>query len=225
MNRLRMTPARACEAEYPFTGTQMIRLTVTPLVLCVIVLLEACSPKSEPRVDSTAAIASPTATDTGTTAGSQSSGMNDMQGMSGDADHDFLRMMSDHHHGLIAMAHPTIESKENLSVKPDAREMDKKQDAELKKMATMLDKQYKDAYTPKVMPDNQRMADELKTKSGNEYSRTFLANVIKHHEQAIKMIDDYLPKAKNAEVKSMAAKMKSNQTREIAKLKKELAST
>ena len=101
--------------------------------------------------------------------------------------------------------------------------MDKKQDAEVEKMVTMLDQRYKDAYTPKVMPDNQRMVDELKGKSGAEYSRTFLKNVIAHHQQAVKMIDEYLPKAKSPQVKSMAQKMKSDQTREIAEFQKKLS--
>jgi putative membrane protein len=92
-------------------------------------------------------------------------------------------------------------------------------------MVTMLDKQYKDDYTPTIIPDNQQMVDELKGKSGKDYSRTFLANVIKHHEQAVKMIDDYLPTARNAEVKSMAEKMKADQTKEIAKFQKKLAAT
>ena len=100
--------------------------------------------------------------------------------------------------------------------------MDKKQDAELEKMITMLDQQYKDTYTPSVMPEHQRMVDELKGKSGADYSRMFLTNVIVHHEQAIKMIDDYLPKAKNAQVKAMAEKMKSDQTKEIAELQRKL---
>ena len=121
------------------------------------------------------------------------------------------------------MVHPTLEKKENLAVKGDATRMDKMQDAEIEKMVTLLDKQYKDAYTPTVTPDNQRMVDELKTKSGADYSRTFLKNVITHHQQAIKMIDDYLPKAKNPQVKSMAEKMKSDQTKEIAELQKKLS--
>lgn len=143
--------------------------------------------------------------------------------MTGDADHDFLRMMSDHHKGLIAMVHPTLDKKENLAVKGDASKLDKKQDAELEKMVSMLDQQYKDAYTPMLMPDNQRMVDELNGKSGADYSRTFLKNVIAHHEQAIKMIDDYLPKAKNAQVKSMAEKMKADQTKEISEFQKKLS--
>lgn len=143
--------------------------------------------------------------------------------MTGDADHDFLRMMSDHHKGLIAMVHPTLDKKENLAVKGDASKLDKKQDAELEKMVSMLDQQYKDAYTPMLMPDNQRMVDELNGKSGADYSRNFLKNVIAHHQQAIKMIDDYLPKAKNAQVKSMAEKMKADQTKEISEFQKKLS--
>jgi uncharacterized protein (DUF305 family) len=150
--------------------------------------------------------------------------MSGMANMTGDADRDFLRMMSDHHKGLIAIVHPTLEKKENLAVKDDARKMDKKQDAEIEKMITMLDQQYKDTYTPSVMPDNQRMVDELKGKSGADYSRTFLKDVITHHEQAVKMIDEYLPKAKNPQVKSMAEKMKSDQTNEIAELQRKLSS-
>ena len=145
-----------------------------------------------------------------------------MANMTGDPDRDFLRMMSDHHKGLIALAHLTLEKKENLPVKSDAAKMDKAQDAEIEKMIAMLDRQYKDAYTPSVMPDNQRMVDELKGKSGADFSRTFLRNVIAHHREATQMIDQYLPKAKKPQVKAMAEQMKSDQTREIAEMQRKL---
>ncbi|HVS60943.1 MAG TPA: DUF305 domain-containing protein [Gemmatimonadaceae bacterium] len=190
--------------------------------LISLVALSACSSKSDSKADSTA-IAPATAVDTSTPSGTGNMQMSGMANMTGDPDRDFLRMMSDHHKGLIAMVHPTLDKKENLAVKGDASKMDKKQDAEIEKMITMLDQQYKDAYTPSVMPDNQRMVDELNGKSGADYSRTFLKNVIAHHQQAVKMIDDYLPKAKNPQVKSMAEKMKSDQTKEIAELQKKLS--
>ena len=135
--------------------------------------------------------------------------MDGMAGMelTGDADRDFLRMMSDHHKGMILMAHMTKDRKEGGSAVADAKKMDAAQDAELDEMMTMLEKTYKDAYAAKVMPDNQAMADELKGKSGADYDRTFYQNVIKHHEQAIQMVDDYLPKAKSAAVKQMAETM------------------
>jgi len=193
-------------------------------VLISLIAFVACSPKSDSTADSTAMTPAASMSASGDTATTPANmPMSGMANMTGDPDRDFLRMMSDHHKGLIAIVHPTIDRKENLAVKGDAAKMDKKQDAEIEKMITMLDKQYKDTYTPSVMPDNQRMVDELNGKSGAEYSRTFLKNVIAHHKQAIKMIDDYLPKAKNAQVKSMAQKMKSDQTREIAEFQKKLS--
>ncbi|CAN5861245.1 hypothetical protein BH11GEM2_BH11GEM2_22290 [soil metagenome] len=141
--------------------------------------------------------------------------------MTGDADHDFLRMMSDHHKGLTVMAHGAKEMK--LPVAADATKLDIKQDGELDKMMTMLEKQYKDPYTPKSMPSNQAMIDALKGKTGKDYQKTFYANVVQHHQEAIKMIDDYLPTAKSPEVKAMAEKMKADQTKEIAEFQQKAA--
>jgi predicted outer membrane protein len=94
--------------------------------------------------------------------------------------------------------------------------LDTKQDQELDHMVSMLEKDFKDPYAPKVMPEHQAMADSLKTKTGKDYDRTFYQDVIKHHQEAIKMIEDYLPKAKNTMIKQMAEKMESDQTKEIA---------
>ena len=151
-------------------------------------------------------------------------GMKGMDGMAmtGDADRDFLRMMSDHHKGMILMAHMTTERKEGGPAVADAKKLDAKQDAELDKMMTMLEKTYKDPYAAKVMPDNQAMADELKGKTGTEYERAFYQNVVKHHGEAIKMVDAYLPNAKSAVVKQMAEKIKVDQTKEIAEFQKKL---
>lgn len=186
----------------------------------------ACSSKTrlpDDRIDSVSVVSTPGANG-GQVAGDtpEMSRMGGADISTGDPDRDFLRMMSDHHSGLLALAHPTLQSKEAVAVvKEDARKMDKAQDAEIKRMVSMLDKLYKDSYTPEVTPDNQRMADELKGKSGIEYNRTFLQDVITHHQQAIKMVDEYLPKAKNADIKAMAVKMKSDQTKEIAALTKQ----
>ena len=148
------------------------------------------------------------------------SAMRGMQGMemTGDPDRDFLRMMSDHHKGLTTMAHEAIEMKEPQLV-ADAKKLDAKQDAELDEMVTRLEKEYKDPYAPKITPDNQAMIDALKAKSGKDYQRTFYKYVVQHHEQALKMIDDYLPKSKKPELKAMAEKMKADQAREIEEFK------
>ena len=160
----------------------------------------------------------------GATAGGRMAGMDHgSMAMTGDADHDFLRMMSDHHKGLIVMAHMTKDRKGGGSAAADARKLDAAQDKELEHMVTMLEKDFKDPYAPKVMPAHQAMADELKAKTGKDYDRTFYNDVIAHHREAITMVDDYLPKAKNAMLKQMAEKMKTDQTREIGAFEKKVA--
>ncbi len=139
--------------------------------------------------------------------------------MTGDPDHDFLRMMSDHHRGLILMAHHAIESKDKLAVKPVAEKIDAEQDKELDGMVTMLEKDFKDPYAPTVLAEHQTMADELAKKSGTDYDRAFLQNAITHHEETIKIIDAYLPTAKNSTVKTMAETMKTKLTKEIAEFR------
>ena len=177
--------------------------------------------KADTASGSVSATRAPMAADTATsTAGGPMSGMTNM---TGDADHDFLRQMSDHHKGLISLAHMTKERSDVGTAKADATKMDAAQDKELDHMVTMLEKDFKDPYAPKVMPEHQAMADELKPKSGKDYERTFYQDVIKHHQEAVTMIDDYLPKAKSAMLKQMATDMKAAQTKEIAEFKGKVA--
>jgi uncharacterized protein (DUF305 family) len=46
-----------------------------------------------------------------------------------------------------------------------------------------------------------------------------------HHEEGIKMIDQFSPRLTNAELKQMATKMKADQTKEIAELRRKLGSS
>jgi uncharacterized protein (DUF305 family) len=154
--------------------------------------------------------------------GMQGSGNMPGMAMTGDADRDFLRMMSDHHKGMIAMAHMTKERKDVGSAAADADKIDAAQDKELDRMMTMLEKDFKDAYAPKVMPDNQAMADKMKGMKGTEYERAFYENTITHHQAAVKMVDEYLPKGKSAAIKQMAEKIKADQAKEIAEFQKKI---
>ena len=145
-------------------------------------------------------------------------GMGVMAGMTGNADQAFLRMMSDHHKGLVAMAHLSAEGdkKGSAGVQADAKKMDAKQDKEVDEMVTMLERDFKDAYAPKIMPDDQAVADQLKRQHGAAYNRMFYENVVKHHQRALAMIDQSLPKMQRADLKAMAERMKRDQTAEIA---------
>lgn len=197
--------------------SRVSRNTTVPRVaqLTLLVLIVACGSKSEGKVaDRTA-----TGTAAGTAAPASGSTRAPMEGMAmtGDANRDFLRMMSDHHKGLIAMAHETMEGgRGTAESRGDAGKMDAQQDEELKKMVTLLDRDYKDPYEPKVVRAHGVMLDTLLTKSGTAYASTFYRLVIQHHREAITLIDAYLPKATRPDLKAMAEQMKRDQTREIA---------
>lgn len=171
--------------------------------------------KSEVASDSTPAMTpAPTAPDSG--------GMASMNGMSGNPDQDFLRMMSDHHKGMTLMAHETLERSEQLAVKTDAKKMDAEQDAELSTMAGILKKDFSDDYQPKVTAENQAMVDAMKPLTGAAYDKAFRENTIQHHRMAIKMVDEFMPQLTRADLKAMAEKMKSTQTKEIAEQERKL---
>lgn len=151
------------------------------------------------------------------------SGTANMANMTGNPNRDFLRMMSDHHKGLIALVHATFDRQGvSADVRADARKFDKAQDAELDTMTTMLEQTYKDPYAPKLMPDNKAMNDSVLAKSGPAFDRAFRQEVIMHHEMGIKMMDQYLPKLTDAKLETMVRRMRADQTRDIADLRRKL---
>lgn len=180
----------------------------------------ACSPTPGARGN-----ASESAGDTMSSRMTQDTAMGDMSGMdhTSNPDQQFLRMMSDHHLGILLMAHDA--EKKGRAVKSAAQKIDSAQDAELNKMVAMLETDFNDKYAPKVTPENQVMAEALKQKTGAAYDTTFRQNVIQHHQQALQMVDRFLPKLTRPDLKKMAEKMKADQTREIAEFKRKLGQT
>ena len=139
-----------------------------------------------------------------------------------DPDQEFVRMMVDHHQGLIALADTALAMKPSEHIRMDAREMSQKQRAEQKKMIAMLKADYGEDKMPMIMPSNAAMISEVASKAGKELDKTFRKTVIAHHEEALKMVDDYMPKFTKPAVRTMATKMKADQQKEIAELKSEL---
>ena len=134
------------------------------------------------------------------------------------ADADFLKSMSDHHQGMIAMARTATEQATNQEVKDEARRMSAKQEAEQQQMLGMLQGSYQATHEPRLSPSNQAMADSLQQKSGADFDMAFRMNVVQHHQEGIQMIDEMLPRLTDPEVRGMAEMMKTDQQREIGEL-------
>ena len=79
-----------------------------------------------------------------------------------------------------------------------------------------------DSDTMHTMPDGTAMSDTMHSmtssldgKSGDEFDRAFIQEMIVHHEGAVEMAKAALTSAKHAEIKQMANDIISAQSREI----------
>lgn len=135
-----------------------------------------------------------------------------------DADQEFLRMMSDHHEGLIEMASAAVVKGTTSEIKADARRLQATQEQQQKQMMDMLRTLYGEELQPHMMPSNMAMHDSLQQHLGDAYDRTFYEMVVKHHREGIRVMDDFGPRVRRPEVKRMLEEMRNNQLREISDL-------
>lgn len=63
------------------------------------------------------------------------------------------------------------------------------------------------------------MSDELKDKSGNDFDKAFIAQMITHHQGAILMAGEAKQKAQHQEIKDLANNIISAQQKEIDEMK------
>jgi len=139
-----------------------------------------------------------------------------------DANQEFLRMMVDHHQGMLQMADTALKKATSAEVRSEATKMRAAQTAEQQKMLGMLKAQYGEDKMPMVAPSDASMITMLSGASGAAFDRQFREHVIMHHQEAVTMVDQFLPRLTNAELRQMAEKMKADQTREIAELRRKL---
>lgn len=163
------------------------------------------------------------------TATMASQGDTAMMGMAGgdqgppqDADHEFLRMMSDHHEGLEVMGADAMNRAVDDSVKSAAHNLHTKQAAQQDTMVAMIQRMYNEQHTPTIIPKNAAQADSLQQMTGADADRYFLRTTIAHHQEGIGMIERFLPRFTKPEVRQMAEGMREGQQREIQELQGKL---
>lgn len=137
------------------------------LTLTIVILAAACARSDTAATDtSMSAMTSP----------NSDTGMAAMEGMSStparDADQELLRMMVDHHEGLIVIADSALR-KGSEEVKTDAVEMRERQRTEQRTMISMLKSEYNDDKMAMMMPDNKSLLAAAASKTGSAYDRQF----------------------------------------------------
>jgi uncharacterized protein (DUF305 family) len=139
----------------------------------------------------------------------------------GNADHDYLRLMSDHHKDVIRITHAAIESNRDPSLHAAIRRVEEEHDHTLDEMLALLRTIYGDAYVPQANPENDLTADVLR-KSSREYTQIFLAAADKSEAEALGIVDNYLPNAKNSRVRAFAEKLRREERSGFAALRRAL---
>ena len=203
-------------------GGSMKKLTGVALAFAAIAS-GACSSKPDhddlPNGDTASPVAGTPPSGGETMAGTHS--MDGMAAMTGNADRDFLRMMADHHKGMLLMTDRA--QAKGTTVRDEAMRMAKEQSGEIDRMTSILRAAYSDSYDPKAMATAKTMASELDSLAGTAFDKGFLQRTIMHHRAAIKMIEEYLPRAKRSDVRAMAERMKAAQEKEIREFEGKIA--
>ena len=183
--------------------------------LAALLAVAACADADETTVGaSTGAVPAPSA---GTPAAANPSAT----ATTGNVDQDFLRTMSDHHQGMVAIARPTKgRFGAGEAVRGDAATLDTKGSAQLDSMSAMLRSAFNDPYLAKVLPNHQAVFDSLAKLSGPSFDRHFYDGVIAHHQEGIRKLEQYIPRLTRPDLKAMAERMRDEHKREIEELEK-----
>lgn len=143
-------------------------------------------------------------------------------------DKTFLSNMIAHHQGAVDMAKLAQANAKHPELKSMADDIVSAQEKEISDMADWQ-KQWgypsssadnmMDHSAMGMMGDMSDMTAELKGKSGDEFDKVFIEQMIMHHQSAIDMSATAESNASHKEVKDLARNIISAQTKEIAQMK------
>ena len=209
----------------PYRRSSLVLTLLAPLALTFIA---ACAGSNDSAEGDSGAAAGQTAAAGGDSAaaGTDHSNMPGMNnGPAKDADHEFLRKMADHHEGMLVMLNGAPDKAASGTAKADARKLVEKQGPERDSMVAMIKRDYNETHMPMAMQSAKTMAADLQQKSGAAYDRDMYGHVIMHHQEGVKMVDDFLPRLTKAPVRQMAEKMRADQQREIQEFQRKQQGT
>jgi len=147
--------------------------------------------------------------------------------MSGDFDLDFANMMIMHHQAAIDMSGEEIAKGTDEQIKTMAQNIVTAQEKEIQQLQQFInnykvpaEKNINGAMHNKLNEAMKTMMDKMNNMqmTGNS-DKDFVRMMIAHHESAVKMAEDEISYGKQSEMKKMAQKMSTDQSKEIANFK------
>lgn len=156
--------------------------------------------------------------------------MNSME-MTQDFDHNFAKMMIDHHEGAIEMAHIEIASGTDQKIKGMAEKMIAAQKSEQEKLKIIIANHKPVSNQTKAKGDHaegghNELMDAMKTNENSmknmamtgDVDKDFVMMMIPHHQSAISMADNEISHGHHVELKQMAQQMRVDQANEIKEM-------
>jgi uncharacterized protein (DUF305 family) len=149
--------------------------------------------------------------------------------MSGETyDRNFIANMIAHHQGAVDMAKLALTNAKHQELKDMANDIISAQEAEIAEMTSWQ----KDWGYPSTSSDNMmdhgamgmmddmaNMTTELEGKTGDEFDKAFIEQMIMHHQSAIDMAAPGEQNAQHQEVKDLTKAIVTAQTKEIQQMK------
>lgn len=133
-------------------------------------------------------------------------------------DREFLRMMSNHHEGLVQMGRQAAQRAQDPQVRGLAQRLADEQAREQQEMLRILREHFRETHQPMVMPENRVQIEQLLRYQGAEYDREFLQLTIHHHNDGMMMIHLMRPRFAHQDVRAMANRMEEQQMREAREM-------
>jgi hypothetical protein len=140
-----------------------------------------------------------------------------------EADQRYLRWMLDHHAELVYLAHQAIDHRDSLSVREEARHLDRTHDAEIAEMRSLLREEYGDTPAPTIRTEHVAMVTPFGRLAGQTYSGAFRSFLVSHHEEAVRMTDSMAPHLTRPRVEAIAKRIREARARDIEALEREVA--
>lgn len=200
-------------------------MLIAGLVL-IVVLVGAISYTFRDKISRNVSVQPPSETAGGD---SGSSTYSQFAAMTGEEyDRNFIANMIIHHQGAVDMAKLALTNAQRQELKDVARNIVSAQEAEITKLASWQKEWGYPSTSGENMADHSAMGmmssmdgmvAELEGKTGEEFDKTFIEQMIVHHQSAIDMAAPGEKNAMRQEVKDLAAEVVGAQTREVEQLK------
>ena len=143
-------------------------------------------------------------------------------------DRNFIANMIAHHQGAVDMAELALTNAEHQELKDMASDIIAAQESEIAQMESWQKEwgypstsgdNMMDHSAMGMMDDMDSMMSELEGKTGDEFDKAFIEQMILHHQSAIDMAAPGEENAEHQELKELTKEIVSAQTREIEQMK------